>query len=86
MNIKLVPKGYHYQIEVNNFSIGEFYREVDGFYYFEPSKRGGAYSEELLGALLHELQKVNAKWKKEIDDYFEKEIDDYFEKELDKQE
>ncbi len=86
MNIKLITKGFHYIVEVNNNCIGEFYREVDGFYYFEPSKRGGAYSEELLGALLHELQKVNAKWKKEIDDYFEKEIDDYFEKELDKQE
>jgi hypothetical protein len=74
MNIKLVPKSYHFQIEVNNFCIGEFYREVDGFYYYEPTSNSGAYSEELLGALLSELQKLNAKWKKEINQYFENEL------------
>lgn len=74
MIIKLVPKGYHYQIEVNNFPIGEFFREVDGFYYYEPTSNSGAYSEELLGALLFELQKLNTEWKKEINQYFENEL------------
>ena len=74
MNIKLVPKGFDYKIEVNNISIGVFYKEVDGFYYYEPTTNGGAYSEELLGALLFELQKLNAKWKKEINQYFDNEL------------
>ncbi len=47
---------------------------VDGFYYYEPTTNSGAYSEELLGALLSELQKLNAKWKEEINQYFDNEL------------
>lgn len=71
MNIKLITKGFHYIVEVNNNCIGEFYREIDGFYYFEPScAHKGLYSEELLINLFNELQKLNKEWKQVINNYF----------------
>jgi len=63
-----------YYVKTNSgLDLGEFYREVDGFYVFWPVKRDGFYSEEYLGALLFELQQLNAPWKENIRKYFENE-------------
>lgn len=63
-----------FHAKINGNFIGNIYREVDGFYYFEPlPDKGGCYSEELLGALLFELQKLNAPWKENVRKYFENE-------------
>lgn len=63
-----------YNVKTNGgLKLGEFYREVDGFYVFYPEERKGFYSEEYLGALIFELQQLNAPWKENIRKYFENE-------------
>ena len=63
-----------YNVNTNNGKkLGEFYQEVDGFYVFLPIESSGFYSEEYLGALLFELQQLNAPWKENIRQYFENE-------------
>lgn len=63
-----------YNVKTNGgLKLGEFYREVDGFYVFWPEERSGFYSEEYLGALLFELQQLNAPWKENIRKYFDNE-------------
>jgi hypothetical protein len=63
-----------FHAKINGKRIGDIYREVDGFYYFEPLPEiGGCFSEELLGALLFELQQLNAPWKESVRKYFENE-------------
>lgn len=63
-----------YNIKTNGgLKLGEFYREVDGFYVFYPARTSGFYSEEYLGALIFELQQLNAPWKENIRKYFENE-------------
>ena len=63
-----------YYVKTNSgLDLGEFYREVDGFYVFWPGKRDGFHSEEYLGALLFELQQLNAPWKENIRKYFDNE-------------
>lgn len=63
-----------YNVKTNGgLKLGEFYREVDGFYVFYPGEREGFYSEEYLGALIFELQQLNAPWKENIREYFENE-------------
>lgn len=63
-----------YNIKTNHgVKLGEFYQEVDGFYVFLPVESSGFYSEEYLGALLFELQQLNASWKENIRKYFENE-------------
>jgi hypothetical protein len=79
MKITLDPvgtiKGLYYHVKVNKNHVGDIFRDVDGFYYFEPIQNSsGFYSEEYLGALLFELQQLNAPWKETIRKYFEEEI------------
>lgn len=63
-----------YNIKTNGgLNLGEFYREIDGFYVFLPVNRDGFYSEEYLGALLFELQQLNAPWKENLRKYFDNE-------------
>ena len=78
MKINLEQAGFindlFFNAKINGKHIGDIYREVDGFYYFEPlPKISGCFSEELLGALLFELQQLNAPWKENIRKYFENE-------------
>ena len=43
--------------------LGEFYREIDGYYVFEPNReRGGFYSEWYLQKLLELLTELNLEW------------------------
>ena len=43
--------------------LGEFYREIDGYYVIEPNReRGGFYSEWYLQKLLELLTELNLEW------------------------
>lgn len=75
-NMKLIlEKRYEdtYKVKCNDKTLGEFYREIDGFFYYVPESKYGSYSESFLQALLFELQKLNAPCKEHIREYFENE-------------
>ena len=60
-----------FHAKVNGNYIGDIYREIDGFYYYEPVNQStGCYSEELLAALLLQLQTLNSSWKEKTQQYF----------------
>lgn len=51
---------------------GDFYRDVDGFFYFWPSEVGkGHYSAHHLRWIADELDRRNAPWQAQIDKYFD---------------
>lgn len=50
----------------NNVKLGEFYKEVDGYWVFSPELRGGFWSEGVLSALADELENMNADWDEEV--------------------
>ncbi len=50
---------------------GEFVKDVDGFVYYWP-KGAGTIPAYQLRQLADELDRRNADWEKEINDYFEK--------------
>lgn len=62
-----------YKVKCNKKPLGEFYQDVDGFFYYIPAKEYGFYSEQFLQALLFELQQLNAPCKENIRKYFENE-------------
>lgn len=55
----------------------EFYTDVDGFVYWEPSKvLAGGLNAPQLRALANELDRRNAEWQKTIEDYFNGKLED----------
>ncbi len=67
-------KNTFYVAKINGNHIGDIYKEIGGFFYFEPAQGStGIYSEEYLAALLFELQQLNAPWKETIRKYFDNE-------------
>jgi len=52
---------------------GEFQTLDDGFVYYWPSHRNGAFSADNLRKLADELDRRNALWEKGIEDYFTEE-------------
>ena len=63
-----------YQVNTNKRTIGEIYKEVDGFYVFAfvNSKVAGYLPEEFFTFVSENLKELNAGWAKEISDFFEK--------------
>jgi hypothetical protein len=52
----------------------EFAQDVDGFVYWWPSQETtGAFSGYILRAIADELDRRNAEWNKQINNYFENE-------------
>ena len=50
----------------NNVLIGEFYKETDGFYVFEPLLKPGCWNEHLLMHVMYKLRTLNAAWDLQI--------------------
>lgn len=71
LNLEQIGEATYNVKTKGGLKLGEFYKEIDGFYVFWPTERAGFYSEEYLGALLFELQQLNAPWKENIRKYFE---------------
>jgi len=76
-NMKLIieklSEGCYEVTNINKIHLGEFYREIDGFFVFIPGSEYGFYSEQYLQALLFELQQLNAPCKEKIRNFFENE-------------
>lgn len=59
-----------FQVQFQNGAIlGEFYREVDGFYYFEPwwKEGSGCIASHILRALADKLDELNKDWSEFIE-------------------
>ena len=50
----------------NDNLIGEFYKEVDGFYVFEPVLKPGCWNEHVLMHVMYKLRTLNAAWDLQI--------------------
>ena len=48
----------------------EFITDMDGFVYFLPRRCHGHFSSAALRVIADELDRRNADWQREIDDYF----------------
>ena len=44
--------------------------DVDGFWYFQPKENRGHFSAWFLRAIADRLDKRNAEWEKQLNDYF----------------
>lgn len=67
----IVRKDKEYLQFENGVILGEIYKEVDGFYVFQPTLNGGGFWEEwVLKGIASILEERNAAWKEEIDNYF----------------
>lgn len=74
MNIKkelhLVKDGANYKVYIGEQYLGVIYMEVDAFYVFLPDENlQGAYDEYLVKFLSTQITKLNAPWKKFIDEH-----------------
>lgn len=57
----------YYEVEfVNGALLGEFYREVDGYYVFLPLLRGGFWDQYVLQELSEKLLELNREWDEQI--------------------
>lgn len=52
--------GVSYEIYFKNKLLGNFTRDIDGFYYFWPYGQGGCWSEHSLRLIADSLHKLNA--------------------------
>lgn len=64
----------------NGVHLGDAIADVDGFYKFWPERRPGSWEAYVLRYISECLDELNAKWEKEIADYFSGQ--DWAEKEL----
>jgi len=53
----------------------DIYMEVDGFYYFEPNG-AGHFNAHQLRWIADELDRMNAAWQKDMDEYFTRDTKD----------
>jgi len=61
-----------YSVMMNNgIELGEFVKDVDGFFYFWVNKNlSGCLSESIIRYVADELKELNKEWDKEIDKLF----------------
>lgn len=60
-----------YRASLGNLHVGDIIVDVDGYYKYWPVSRGGFWDEYYLTLVLNTLKDLNAKWDKEVNDYFE---------------
>ncbi len=65
--IKLTPEGHLYKVHADNGRLlGEFYREIDGYFVFAPVLRGGFWASYVLRAISDRLDGLNYMWDWEV--------------------
>lgn len=55
--------GYNVMYEASMKHLGHIYKEVDGFYVFQPNLAGGCWGDEVLRELSGYLLALNFEWK-----------------------
>lgn len=73
--IRLEPEniGHFKGYWTNGKHIGDFIQDVDGFYYWQPPKGDGYWSEEGLKVVTKQLHLLNKTYNKIINNYFKNE-------------
>lgn len=61
--------------ESNGVELGEFIRDVDGFFYFKHMDSDGLWSEYSLRLLANKLKEVNKDWEEQIQKEFDKDVE-----------
>jgi hypothetical protein len=64
--------GYNVHYAPNLKMIGYIYKEVDGFFVYQPSKGDGCWSGELLKEIAQCLEDLNKAWKNKINNKLSK--------------
>ena len=59
----------------NGVYMGDFYKEIDGYYVWETVLKSGYIPGPLLLILGNKLEELNKPWDDEINEYFDKETD-----------
>lgn len=47
---------------IDGHTVGEFYREIDGYWVFEPDTKPGYWNEYILMRIMYDLRVLNAAW------------------------
>lgn len=59
-----------YLVLVRTKYVGCFVRDVDGYFYYDPSDERGLWSEYHLRLIADQLKELNAPWNEQIEQYF----------------
>ena len=72
MEIEIIKTGTHVkELVVNNKSIGELIRDIDGYFYFWPNPTlKGSWNSNALKLIASKLDEVNSDMDKSINEYF----------------
>ena len=72
MKIEIIKTGNHVkELVVNNKSIGELIRDIDGYFYFWPNPTlKGSWNSNALKLIASKLDEVNSDMDKSINEYF----------------
>lgn len=62
-----VPAGTYSVTYHNGVSLGELYREIDGFFVFSPILRGGFWEAAPMRTIADKLDELNAPWENELE-------------------
>jgi hypothetical protein len=64
---------YRVHFKGNDKQIGNFVKDVDGYYYFDTLYNGGLWDATILRSIADALDELNKPWNDEIKAYFEAE-------------
>lgn len=66
----VVITGNLYLVLIQNVYVGRFIRDVDGYFYYDPSIGDGLWSEYELRLIVDKLRELNRPWNDHLDKYF----------------
>ena len=70
---KKISDSIYWAVFQNNAVFGEIYKEVDGYFYFQPNnKLTGCVPAHILREVADKMDELNKSWNEQIDDYFDK--------------
>lgn len=58
--------------ESNGVDLGNFIRDIDGFFYFDPIRKDGYWSSYSMRLVSNKLDELNKPYNDELDEYFKK--------------
>lgn len=70
IKLEAMPDGGYDVFYENGVLLGILYREVDGYFVFQPEPGGGAWSGHVLQAIADKIEELNKPWDLEIQEYF----------------
>lgn len=65
LQLTKLDSGYYVEY-YNGVHIGEFEKDVDGYYYYWPTQRAGHWSAHVMRAIADKLDELNKPWNDKI--------------------